>query len=342
MADDLITLNLGENSIRLVKAENEAGKINIELLVRQSDLPSFFESDTKKTFENVVTPIKKIVNFYRLPGKRVNVVIPDGFTYSQIVYMPRLKEKELLSAIKYQADQFIPMPIEETALDLEIIYEDDQANKLLVLIVAAPQDLIERVQKLSEQVGLFPETIENELSATGRFLANFYNPQAQTGGTVFINLGYSNTSFYFYDQKLKLLTESHNFPAGLSVFLREAQADINIDMLKAKNLLKKVGFAQDPSIDLSQILQPAIDALCTELQKYLNSLRAKNETYSVTRLFLFNLATEINQLDKKIEKYVSIPSAVFDPLPFTKRTPAAEPFIRDLSSFVPAIGGCLE
>lgn len=342
MADDLITLNLEENNIRLAKANNEAGKINIEFLAQQTDVPSFFESDTKKIFEDVTAPIKKIVNLYRLQGKRVNVVIPDGFTYSQIVYMPRLKEKELLSAIKYQADQFIPMPIEETSLDLEILYEDELANKLLVLIVAAPQDLIERVQKLSEQVGLYPETIENELSATGRFLTNFYNPQIQSGETVFINLGYSSTSFYLYDQKLKLLTESHNFPAGLSVFLREAQADINTDATKAKTLLKKVGFSQDPSVDLNQILQPTIDALCTELQKYLNSIRAKSKTASVTRLLLFNLAGEINQLDKKIEKCVSLPAAIFDPLPFSKRTPAAEPFIKDLSSFVAAIGGCLE
>ncbi len=33
---------------------------------------------------------------------------------------------------KYQADQFIPLPLEETAIDLDIIYED-KANKKIVI-----------------------------------------------------------------------------------------------------------------------------------------------------------------------------------------------------------------
>src|SRR3989344_3128798 len=168
MADDLISLNLAENIVRIAKAKNADGKIQIDLLSQQTDTPSFFDSDTKKVSDEVINLLKKTVNTLKLNKKRVNVVIPDGFTYSQLIYMPRLKEKELLSAIKYQADQFIPMPIEDTSLDLEIIHEDKNNNKLLVLIVAAPQNLIEKVQNLAAHTDLFPDSIENELSATGR------------------------------------------------------------------------------------------------------------------------------------------------------------------------------
>ena len=341
MADDLISLNLAENIVRIAKAKNADGKIQIDLLSQQTDTPSFFDSDTKKVSDEVINLLKKTVNTLKLNKKRVNVVIPDGFTYSQLIYMPRLKEKELLSAIKYQADQFIPMPIEDTSLDLEIIYEDKTANKLLVLVVASPQKLIGRIQDLIEQVGFYPESIENELSATGRFLANFYNPPSQEGGTIFINFGYSSTSFYFFDHKLRLLTDSHNFSAGLAVFLREAQADINIDLAKAQNLLKKIGFLPDTSVNFNEILQPTVDALGSELQKFINSVRSKFQISSIGRLLMFNLATEINNIDKKIESHISIPTAIFNSLPLTIRTSAVEPYIKDLSSFISVIGGSL-
>ena len=341
MADDLISLNLAENIVRIAKAKNADGKIQIDLLSQQTDTPSFFDSDTKKVSDEVINLLKKTVNTLKLNKKRVNVVIPDGFTYSQLIYMPRLKEKELLSAIKYQADQFIPMPIEDTSLDLEIIYEDKTANKLLVLVVASPQKLIGRIQDLIEQVGFYPESIENELSATGRFLANFYPPPHPEGGTIFINFGYSSTSFYFFDHKLRLLTDSHNFSAGLAVFLREAQADINIDLAKAQNLLKKIGFLPDPSVNFNEILQPTVDALGSELQKFINSVRSKFQISSIGRLLMFNLATEINNIDKKIESHISIPTAIFNSLPLTIRTSAVEPYIKDLSSFISVIGGSL-
>lgn len=343
MADNLMSLHLGENVVRLAKAKNDKGKIEIEALGHQADAPAFFAMDTEKILDDEKKVIKKLVESLRIKQKNVNVVIPDGFTYSQILNMPKLKEKELLSAIRYQADQFIPMPIEETSLDLEILSEDKAKNSLLVLLVAAPQKLIEKVEKVVEQAGLYPESIENELSATARFLSSFYSPtQGQEGASIFVNLGYSSTSFYFFANRLKLLTANHSFNTGLSIFLREAQADTNIDASKAKNLLKSVGFSENASVDLEQILKPSLDGLCGELQKFIASGKEKFHVDSVSHIYLFNLATEIRQLEKKIAEFVSIPSSLFDPLPYAKRTPAVEPFSKDLPAFIPAIGGCLQ
>lgn len=342
MTESIISLNLDENITRIVKARNLKGKIEINLLRSIQEVPPFFESDTQKIFDDVTEQIKKTIDNLKLSKRRINIVIPDGFTYSQIVYMPKLKEKELLSAIKYQADQFIPMPIEETSLDLDILQEDKTANRLLVLIIAAPQKLIERIQDLAERAGFYPETIENELSATGRFLTNFYTPPSVEGGTIFINLGYSSTSFYLFDHKLRLITDCHNFRAGYSVFLREAQADINIDLIKAKDLLKKIGFTKESTIDFNQILQPSIDAISTELQKFMISIRAKSHSTIISRLYLINLATEINFIDKKIEATVSLPSAIYNPQTLIIKTNPSEPPIIDLPSYIAAIGGCLE
>ena len=161
MTDDLISLNLAENVLRIAKANNEGGKINVEVLSQIKDMPAFYDSETKKVTDETLAIIKRTLEVLKLHKRRANVVIPDGFTYSQFVYMPKLKEKELLSAIKFQADQFIPMPIDETSLDLEILYEDKTTNKCLVLIIAAPQKLIERVENLCDQVGLYPESIDN-------------------------------------------------------------------------------------------------------------------------------------------------------------------------------------
>src|SRR3989338_1756953 len=191
MADELISLDLAENVLRIAKAKNEGGKIRVEVLFQQTGMPAFYESDTKKVSDETLTIINRSLDNLRLHKKRVNIVIPDGFTYSQIIKMPRLKEKELLSAIRYQADQFIPMPIDETSLDLEILNENTNENNLLVLIVASAQKLVSKVQKLVEASGLETESVENELSASGRFLSKFYIPVTKVGGSIFVNIGYT-------------------------------------------------------------------------------------------------------------------------------------------------------
>lgn len=340
MAENL-TLELGERNVRVARAGISGGKIDISLLTQQQDTPLFFDLDTEKVIEEESVMLKKLVDMLKISKKPANVVIPDGFTYSQIVTMPKLKEKELLSAIRYQADQFIPMPLEETSLDLEILHEDKVKNQILVLIVAAPQTLIERVERVVEASGLFIDSVESEISAVARLLSSFYTPSNADGGTIFINTGYSSSSFYFFDHRLKLVTDSHSFQAGLSLFLREAQADANIDSTKAKSLLKSVGFSQQGSIDLDQILKPTSDALSKELQKFIASVRGKYNVNTISQAYVFNHSSEILNFDKKIEASVSIPTAIFNPLSFIKRSSAIEPFINELPSFVAALGGCL-
>ena len=124
-----------------------------------------------ENIEDEVTQIRKLIGSLKI-SKNVSLIIPDALTYSQILTMPFLNEKELISAIKYQADQFIPMPIEET-IDIEVIEEitgENKKEKSLLLIVAAPKKVIEKVQTTAELAGLNPESVENELRNQSAFI----------------------------------------------------------------------------------------------------------------------------------------------------------------------------
>lgn len=342
MSENIITVELGENNVKVAKARIDGGKIDLTLLARQADTPPFFEVEAEKMLEDETNIIRKIVSSLKISKKPVNVVLPDAFCYSQIVPMPHLNEKELLSAIKYQADQFIPMPIEETSLDLEILFEDKIENKLLVLIVACPQKLIERVEKVMELSDVFPESIENELSATGRFISNIYVPETKEGGTIFVNIGYSSTSLYYFDHKLKLILDSHIFRIGYALFLREAQVDTNINVVKAIELLKNTGFSKDSSVDLDEILKPTLEAFCGEISKFVTSVKEKFRVTTLSQLYFTNLATEMLNIEKKVETDVLLQSSLYNIVPFIKKTNVIAPFSKDLSSFVSTIGGCLK
>ncbi len=340
MSDYFTTVELGENNIKVAKARNEGGKIELNLLARQTDTPSFFDVEADKMLDDEVGVIRKITSALKISKKTVRVVLPDAFCFSQIVSMPKLNEKELLSAIRYQADQFIPMPIEETSLDLEILYENKIENKLLVLIVACPQKLIERVEKAIEQSDLYPESIENEFSATARFIESMFVPANREGGTIFVNIGYSSTSLYYFDHKLKLILDCHTFRVGYALFLREAQVDTNINRLKALDLLKNTGFSKDSSVDLDEILKPTLEAFCTDISKFITSVREKFKITAISQIYFTNQATEMLNIEKKVESFVSIPCSLYNITPLIKKTNVITAFSKDLPTFVSTIGGC--
>ena len=174
MADNFFSLDIDEKFTKLAEAKKSGDVLEVTALGKTETSEFFYTGNLEKNIEAEVTQIKKLLETLNITKKNVNLIIPDALTYSQIVSMPLLNEKELISAIKYQADQFIPMPIEETNIDIEVIDEDQQEKKVLLLIVAAPKKVIEKIQTTVELAGLNPESVENELSSNSRFLASFY------------------------------------------------------------------------------------------------------------------------------------------------------------------------
>src|SRR3974377_1472628 len=95
--------------------------------------------------------------------------------------MPPLPPEELDEAVKYQADQVIPFPLERTALSAKVIaqYTDaDGAPQIRVLVAAAHRDLIDGVVNAVISAGLEPVRIDLDTAALARAL---YDPSFSGG-----------------------------------------------------------------------------------------------------------------------------------------------------------------
>ncbi len=256
--------------------------------------------------------------------------------------MPRLNEKELLSAVKYQADQFIPMPLEDTNIDIEIVYEDLDNRKNLALIVAAPKKIIQKVERCVERAGLAPVAIETEISAAGRLFSSIFKPQVSmnNAGYLFINFGSQTTSIYFFDISKNILVYSHNFSIGYNLFIKEIQVNLNVDRPKAEDLLKTFGVTPNSSYHLETILAPAIKDFLTEVQ-HSTTLIASTFKKQIQGVYLFNNTPRFHGFDILVGKYLAIPSATLSIASFFTKNNVSTQHREDMPYFIPAIGGNL-
>lgn len=343
MDENSLCIEIGENLVRIADAKSDNQQIEINSLGQQIDTPRFFSADSDRVIEDEVKIIETLVSRLNIKKKNVNIIVPDAYTYSQVLVMPVLKEKELLAAIKYQADQFIPLPIEETAIDLDIIYEDKINKKILILIVAAPYKLIDKVEKTIEMAGCIPESIENEASAVIRFLSNHYKNLSKktTDGTLFLNFGETASSLYFFDHTYNLVTAVHNFKIGLNLFLKEIQVNFNYDLNKTRDILTHIGLGQEGSYNFEEVLKPVMTELISEINKFILSIKAKQNDINITQIVLFNLANKIHFLEKKVQDNFSINSSIIDVSSLIKKNQIIEPHKNELSSFITAIAGSL-
>ncbi len=104
--------------------------------------------------------------------RRVRIGIANQRIVMRQIELPAITDpKELDSAVRFQAQDEIPMPIESVVLDYHAlgIADTDAGPRMQVLLVAARRDMVERILLAARQAGLRPEGVD--LAAFGMIRA---------------------------------------------------------------------------------------------------------------------------------------------------------------------------
>ncbi len=336
MADNYFCLDIGEKYTEVADIRKQVDILEVLSIGKIETIEAFFTNEIEKTLNDQANAINRLVSSLKISKKNVNVVIPDSLTYNQILTMPYLNEKELISAIKYQADQFIPMPIEETNIDLEIIEEYKVEKKILILIVAAPKKLIEKIQTTVELAGLIPESVETELSANSRFLIEFDKKIIAPGkqNILLVNFGVNSTNLSYFDQVKPTLKESHNISLGYQLFLKEIRVNTDTDEKKASEILKTYTAGHPSSYPVETIIAPLLKEFVSEIKRFISAKKPSS------LLFIGNIAY-FPGLISLIQKELAIPSVLLNPYSFIKKSPLVDGLSQELPFFISTFGGNL-
>jgi len=340
MTDNFFSLDIDEKFTKVADSKKAGDILEVTALGKTETSEFFYTGNLEKTVEAEVTQIKKLIETLNITKKNVNLIIPDALTYSQIVSMPLLNEKELISAIKYQADQFIPMPIEETNIDIEVIDEDQKEKKVLLLIVAAPKKVIERIQTTVELAGLNPESVENELSSNGRFMGSFNKNILdqykinQGQGIVIANFDINSTSLAYFSPQELIIRESHHISIGYLLFLKETQINTDTDIKKAEEILKIYDKKNSSSYPVDTIVQPLVKEFASELKIFISK-------YNPGLILFTNKIYLFPSLVATLSEELTFPINIFNPYSLIKKSQLIETYKNELPIFVPALGGNL-
>lgn len=343
---DFFCLDLGEARIRIGDIRPKGSQfeaLNLSLLEMD---PLFYRTESEPIIEKIASSISKALDQLTIKKKLARVIIPDSLSYNRFIQMPRLNEKELVSAVRYQADQFIPMPLDDVNLDLEVVYENQNTSKTLVLLSASPKTIVDKVKNLLEYAGLLPESIEPETSAISRLLSEVNKnaakaPQTpQSGGFILINLNLSSTSVYYFDHSLKLVTHNSNFNSGYGIFLKEIQVNLNVDAKKAAEILKSFGLAQSASYHLESILAPGLKDILGKIDRSIKEITSTNKT-QITNIYLANETLDFHSFESIVGKFFAIPTTIFDLSHYFIKNKVVDFFKNDLNYFMACAGGSL-
>jgi type IV pilus assembly protein PilM len=111
-------------------------------------------------------------------GKRVRIGLANQRTVLRTLELPPvIDRKELAAAVRFQAEDQVPMPLASAVLDFHSlgVFETPEGPRQRVIVVAAQREMVERLLRAVRHAGLRPEGVD--LSAFA-LIRSLYRPTA--------------------------------------------------------------------------------------------------------------------------------------------------------------------
>ena len=154
----------------------DIGSSEVKALEMQAAGDSFaitgFASSKVKTPDEIKFAIKEVYRAGGFKTKRVVTSVSGRSVIVRYVTMLQMSKDDLQSAIRFEADKYIPFEVEEVVLDCQILEEnvgkgEGDQPEMKVLLVAVKRSLIEEHVALLKECGLQPVVIDVDAFALG-------------------------------------------------------------------------------------------------------------------------------------------------------------------------------
>lgn len=312
-AQNRVGIDIGLSSIKLAVLSKNQNEVRLLSLGHIPSPSPGIISESDLDLEAVSASIRKLYQEIDPPTRDVAVALPESKIFTRVIYdLPYLNDDELAQAIRYAAEEFVPMPMKDVNLYYQVIFRSPKKepnSRTVVFVVASPKTLIDKYLKVLQQANLRVVAVETEVIATARSLVTFnsYSPT-----TLIIQLGASNTDYAVISEGLILLTRS--IATGGNALTRLIAQNFNFEAVQAEEYKKVYGILEDQlEGKLFRTLKPITEVIVTEAKRVILAHEMQNRQRPVKRVVLTGGGARLPGVVRYFASFLGLEVAEADP-----------------------------
>ncbi len=242
-----------------------------------------------------------------ITSRRVALAIPAAKTFSRAIKLPALDASDIREAVLLEAEQYIPIPIDNLYVDYEMIRQTKDEMELFA--VAAPKPLVDSYLGLAKLLGLEPVVIETSIDSARRL---FQTVDKNDTPTVLVDFGHATADITILD---KTIIATGTVGGGGDNFTAQISSQLGVTPQEAHVIKTKYGLNfSKKQHEISQALSPLLDKLFKEIRRM---IRYYEERYGsargVSQIVLLGGGTDIPGLADRMTDTLRLPVRTIDP-----------------------------
>ena len=314
-----VGLDIGTSAVRAAVVKT-GGKGNPSLLkFGEVALPDGAVSHGEIVDESVVSDaIAQLFKTNKIPKKRVIVGMANQRVIVRQISIPFIEESEFASSLEFQAQEYIPIPIDEAILDFVPIDEfttPEGEAMMSVLIVAASKEMANELLRVCGAAGIKPMAFDLQAFALVRAVGS--SPlELDSAARAIVNIGASLTQVVVV--KNGTVQFFRIMPIGGNDFTSALADAMSLDRDSADQLKRRIGVHPEGDAPSGEgdamalrVLTEQADTLIDEVRSSIDFYVSQSDGGNVDRVMISGNAARMNHLANRMRRALNM---AFEPI----------------------------
>src|SRR5690554_5251224 len=308
----LLGIDISSTSVKLIELSRSGGRYKVEAYAVEPLPPNAVVEKNIAELEVVGQVITRLIAKSRTTLKQAAVAVSGSAVITKQIQMESgLSDDELETQLKIEADQYIPYPIEEVAIDFEVLGPSGVAGRDNVLLAACRKENVEVREAALALAGLTAKVVEIEAYALERafdLLAEQLGSADEELTVAVVDIGATMMTLSVLNDGQIIYTREQMF--GGKQLTEEIQRRYGLPVEEAGRAKKHGGLPDDYE---SEVLNPFKEAVVQQVSRSLQFFFAAGQYSDVDYILLAGGTASVVGLDQLVQQKIGTPTLVANP-----------------------------
>lgn len=293
-------LHLNGTALKFIQFEPAGGKQRIVGFSNVPLPPNLIANEEVIDHKGLVRLIEKNLlhpQFGKLTTNQVVFSIPESKSFVRVIRMNSMSEHELANAVLFEAEAYIPLPMDQVYFDWQILRTD--TTGMDVLLIASPKDFVDKYIAILEEAHLKIIAIEVESQSVVRTLV----PKGDLSNMLIADLDAYKTGLVMVVRGNLQFTSS--MPIAGNVFTDRIAQGLGVSAEKAESIKREHGVANSEEYPkMETYLLPVVNDLGAEIKNILQ-FHYEHSKEKVEQLILSGGTAKLKHMKEFLAKGLS-------------------------------------
>lgn len=312
-ANTLLGIDISSTSVKLLELSRSGGRYRVEAYAVEPLPANSVVEKNINDIDAVGEALTRVLAKARTSLKNAAVAVAGSAVITKTIEMDAgLSDDEMEGQIEAEADQYIPYPLEEVAIDFEVLGPSMHApDRVDVLLAACRRENVEQRQEVLEIAELEAKVVDIEAFAMERAFS-LIEPQLAEDPVdlvvAIVDVGASMTTLSVLHAGETVYTREQLF--GGQQLTEEIQRRYGMNPNEAAQAKRAGGLPEDYQ---SEVLDPFLDAVVQQVSRSLQFFFAAGQFSDVDCIVLAGGSASLPGLDRMIQSKIGTRCVVANP-----------------------------